>query len=77
VSGSKGQPVLNLLGGLITRLDAEIWALEDRFGLTPRARPRLGVVFGEAHRSLEQINKDLDAELEAETEEADPRLSAD
>jgi P27 family predicted phage terminase small subunit len=73
VRGSKGQQVLNPLARAVATFDAEIRALEDRFGLTPQARARLGVVFGEAHRSLEQINRELEIELEAE----DPRLSAE
>jgi P27 family predicted phage terminase small subunit len=74
VEGSMGQRVINPLGRAIATFDAEIRALEDRFGLTPQARLRLGVVFGEARRSLDQINRDLDAEIEADEDEDDPRL---
>ena len=56
VDGSKGQPVLNPLLGYVASLDPEIRALEDRFGLTPRARLALGIALGEAHRSLDALN---------------------
>lgn len=59
VAGSKGQPRLSPLLGYIAQLDAEIRALEDRFGLTPRARLTLGITLGEAHRSLAQLNADF------------------
>lgn len=54
--GSKGQPVLNPLLGYVAELASEIRALEDRFGLSPRARMQLGIAFGEAHRSLDALN---------------------
>jgi len=54
--GHKGQPVLNPALRYVGDLDAEIRQLEDRFGLTPRARMQLGVAFGEAHRSLDALN---------------------
>jgi P27 family predicted phage terminase small subunit len=54
--GSKGQPVLNPLLAYVGDLATEIRALEDRFGLTPRARMQLGIAFGEAHRSLDALN---------------------
>jgi P27 family predicted phage terminase small subunit len=57
VEGSKQQPVLSPLLPYIAGLDAEIRALEDRFGLSPRARLQLGVTFGEAHRSLAELNR--------------------
>ena len=65
VAGSKGQPRLSPLLGYIAQLDAEIRALEDRFGLTPRARMALGISLGEAHRSLAELNaKFLEEERE-------------
>lgn len=71
VEGSQGQPRLNPLLRYVADLDAEIRQLEDRFGLTPLARLRLGVVLGEAHRSLD----DLNALLEADDDETDLRLT--
>ncbi len=57
VAGSQGQPVLSPLLGYVASLDAEIRQLEDRFGLSPRARLQLGVTLGEATRSLAELNR--------------------
>lgn len=57
VPGSKAQPVTNPLIGYISTLDTEIRNLEDRFGLTPKARLALGIQLGEAHRSLSALNR--------------------
>lgn len=56
VAGSRGQVRANPLYILIAGFDAEIRALEDRFGLTPRGRLALGIALGEAHRSLGELN---------------------
>lgn len=71
VSGSKGQPRLNPLAGHIAQLEPMIRALEDRFGLTPLSRLKLGIEFGNAHRSLDDLNRSFNADDRAE---ADPRL---
>src|SRR6266545_414479 len=41
VKGSQGQPVMSPLARQVALLDVEIRHLEDRFGLSPRARLRL------------------------------------
>ena len=72
VRGSKGQPRANPLYAQMASLDAEIGRLEDRFGLSPRARLQLGVILGDAARSLADLNaeleddEDLDALLDGE-----------
>jgi len=43
VEGSKGQPVLSPLYQEARRLRSEVLALEERFGLNPLARLKLGV----------------------------------
>jgi P27 family predicted phage terminase small subunit len=48
VAGSQGQPVLNPLYKHMTTLDAEIRQMEDRFGLTPASKGRLGITLAEA-----------------------------
>lgn len=53
--GSMGQPVLSPYAAEIHRLEGVIARLEDRFGLTPLARLRLGVTFEEGI-SLSQRN---------------------
>jgi hypothetical protein len=64
--------VLNPLLKHVAALDGEIRQLEDRFGLTPLARLRLGVTFGEAHRSLADLNRALIEEVDGDVED-DPR----
>ena len=71
VKGSAGQQRLNPVADHIRALEPLIRALEDRFGLTPQARLRLGIEFGQAHRSLAELNEAFDADLGGE---ADPRL---
>jgi len=63
--GHKAQPVLNPLLRYAETLAAEVRQLEDRYGLSPRARLALGIQLGEAHRSLADLNA---AFLEAERE---------
>ena len=55
VEGSEGQPRANPLYAQLVSLDSAILALEDRIGLNPQARLRLGISLGEAQRSLAQI----------------------
>jgi hypothetical protein len=58
VPGSMGQMRVNPAMAAID--ETAILALEDRFGLNPRARLTLGVILGEAARSLSDLNADLD-----------------
>ena len=53
--------------------DTEIRQLEDRFGLSPRARLTLGLTFGEAGHTLEELNRSLGEEVDYANDE-DPRL---
>jgi P27 family predicted phage terminase small subunit len=55
VEGSMGQPTLNPLNRYIAQLTTEIMQLEDRLGLTPKARLALGIQLGEARRSLNDL----------------------
>lgn len=71
--GSTGQDVLNPLHKVMTGADSEIRSLEDRFGLTPMSRLRLGVQLGEAKKSLDRLN----AELDADDDDDDPRATHD
>ena len=70
VAGHRGQPRLNPLAAHIAQLESAARALEDRFGLTPKARLQLGVEFGAAHRSLASIAQEFDADTRP-----DPRLA--
>lgn len=62
VGGYKGQPRANPLYASMASLDSTIERLEDRFGLSPSARLKLGVILGDAARSLADLNADLEAD---------------
>lgn len=59
VEGSQGQVRINPLGTWIQSREAVLVALEDRLGLSPLARMKLGVAVGEAHKSLADMNARL------------------
>ena len=72
--GSQGQKILNPMYRQRTAVDAEIRQLEDRFGLHPKAGLQLGIVYGEAARSLEELNARItNATIAEANSEADPR----
>lgn len=52
VEGSTGQPTLHPLGRYIATLNSEILQLEDRLGLSPKARAQLGLAIAEAKKTL-------------------------
>lgn len=60
VEGSQGQPVAHPLAKQIPVLDTEIRQLEDRFGLNPQARLRLGIKFSESQQRIADLTADLD-----------------
>jgi hypothetical protein len=60
VTGSTGQLLLNPLRRAMSNFDSEIRQLEDRFGLNPLARARLGIQIGEAARTLADLNRMLE-----------------
>jgi P27 family predicted phage terminase small subunit len=68
VLGSKGQMVISPLARVMTTLDAEIRQMEDRLGMTPKARAQLGISFTEAVKSMSQLNAALEVD-----DEVDPR----
>lgn len=61
VRGSMGQQVLNPLLKFEERLSREIMAYEDRFGMTPLARMRLGIAIGQAADSLDGLRQRLES----------------
>jgi phage terminase small subunit len=72
--GSQGQKILNPMYRQRTAVDAEIRQLEDRFGLHPKAGLQLGIVYGEAARSLEELNARItNATIAEANNESDPR----
>jgi hypothetical protein len=60
VVGSQGQPVINPMLAHAIVLQKEIRALEDRLGLNPAARLRLGVLLGDATRSIADVNEEFE-----------------
>jgi P27 family predicted phage terminase small subunit len=68
VLGAAGQKVLNPMGRALHAFDSELRQLEDRLGLTPRARLTLGIQLTEAARSLAELNQALE-----DDEEEDPQ----
>ncbi len=62
VAGSRGQVRLNPLGQFICALASEIRQLERVFGFSPRARLQLGLTYGEAQRSLEDLAREVQEE---------------
>ncbi|KKL73687.1 hypothetical protein LCGC14_2072380, partial [marine sediment metagenome] len=63
------QPVLHPMGKVMNDLEKDIRQLEDRYGLSPKARAQLGITIGTAQRTLEDLNRDLELDPEG-----DPRV---
>ena len=70
VTGSKGQPVQNPLLKVADTFRAEIRQLEDRYGLNPAARAKLGIDNSKLQTSL----LDLNSRIAEAANEPDPRL---
>ena len=68
--GSQGQPKVNPLIDLTIKLESSILKLEQELGLTPLARQRLGIAFGEAQVGFKQLQEFL---KEDRIETIDPR----
>jgi len=60
VKGSTGQPALNPLAQYLQNLLAEINKAETELGLTPLARMRLGIAYGEARLTALELNRVAD-----------------
>jgi hypothetical protein len=65
--GSMGQPVLSPFAAEAHRIESELEKLEDRFGLTPLARLRLGVTFEEGVSLASRNAQLLEAFKEAQS----------
>jgi P27 family predicted phage terminase small subunit len=63
VKGSMGQPVLNPLAQYLQQLLAEINKAEAELGLTPLARMRLGIFYGQARLTAQELNRLLDEQM--------------
>jgi len=73
--GSTGQVTLHPAGKIAADLEARILPLEDRFGISPSARLKLGIVLGAAAKSLEDMNRAFKggSEDDEDDDEFDPR----
>nr|SAP16271.1 hypothetical protein BN4615_P10934 [Nonomuraea gerenzanensis] len=71
ITGSKGQQVMNPLLRHMQTQAAETRQLEDRFGLSPRARLSLNLTLGQAAQSLADLNGPF---MEAGGDDDDPRM---
>ena len=69
VEGSQGQPRANPLYKQVQEFQAEARQLEDRFGLSPKARLALGISFAEAALGLDALNERLAARMSAAEDE--------
>ena len=62
--GSQGQIILHPLLKYIDQCEQEIRQLEDRLGLSPAARLRMGAALAGAKRTLDDTNQSLQVDLE-------------
>lgn len=56
VKGSMGQPVLSPLADYVSKLERTIATAEEEFGMTPRARLRLGLHVADLARTAADLN---------------------
>lgn len=64
VKGSTGQPTLNPLAGYLISLLAELRAAETELGMTPLARQRLGIAYGQARLTGYELNRLLNERID-------------
>lgn len=57
VMGSQGQPVINPALANAVQIQKEIRTIEASLGLNPNARLKLGILLGEASRSINDVNE--------------------
>jgi P27 family predicted phage terminase small subunit len=57
VKGSTGQPAMNPLLSYFSALLAELRAAETELGMTPLARQRLGIAYGQARLTVEELRR--------------------
>jgi len=80
VEGSQGQDRMHPLYARLSTVESEIRQLEDRNGLNPKSMLDLGISFGQAKRSLDELAEGLNDNGEDggdSGEEEDPRKVID
>ena len=71
VKGSTGQPALNPLAGYLAMLLAELRAAETELGMTPLARQRLGIAYGQARLTAQELRRLLREQIDEPGEAED------
>lgn len=76
-TGSTGQQTMHPLLKEADAYRAQVLALEDRFGLNPQARLKLGIALGQAQQSLDDMNDRIAKKASggAGNERPDPRIA--
>ena len=64
VKGSTGQPALNPLASYLANLSAELRAAETELGMTPLARQRLGIAYGQARLTVHELGQLLSERID-------------
>lgn len=76
VRGSTGQIRVNPLAGYAAQVETSIIRLENELGLTPLSRARLGISIGEAHKTLEEMNRRFNDDFDANPRDEDDPAAA-
>ena len=76
VEGSQGQPRINPLVDRISTIDGELLKLEMANGMNPASLLKLGINYGQAKKSLDDLSRGIygDDEEDGGSEEEDPRI---
>lgn len=72
MEGSTGQPRLNPLASYAAEREKAILAYEERYGLNPQARLKLGISTAQARMTAAQLNATLE---EHDDSDPDPILA--
>ena len=62
VAGSMGQPTLNPLASYVASREAAIKDAEEKYGMTPLSRMKLGIAVGQAKLTAAELNKALEGD---------------
>lgn len=76
-TGSTGQMTLNPLATYLANLEGQIAKAETELGLTPMARLRLGIAYGQAKLTAQQLNEALNQGTDGAQSEDDRALLAE
>jgi P27 family predicted phage terminase small subunit len=60
VEGSTGQPALNPLASYVASREAAIMDAEEKYGMTPMGRLKLGIAVGQAKLTAAELNRALE-----------------